>query len=216
MIGAGLPRTGTTSLKGALEKLLNGRCYHMIELQTRVDEQGMLWYQALEGDDDALDTVLAGWDAAVDWPASAVWRRLAARHPDALVVLSHRGDAETWWQSADATVWAAMRSNSNPIQEAFFAKMRELAGLGDDWSEKAASCANYQRHFDEVVETIDPDRLLIWQPTDGWEPLCAALGVDVPDEAFFHRNDRAEFIAKSTAGARAHTEQDAAPDDAEP
>ena len=200
VIGAGLPRTGTTSLKGALEQLLDGRCYHMVELQTRVEEHAMLWYQALEGDDDALDQVLDGWDAAVDWPASTMWRRLADRHPDALVVLSHRGSPSAWWASADVTVWDAMRGAvDNPMIGAFNAKMRENAGFGDDWNEQSAACAHYERHHAEVVEAIDPERLLIWQPTDGWEPLCAALGVDVPDGPFFHHNDRAEFIAKSQA-----------------
>lgn len=211
VIGAGLPRTGTTSLKGALELLLDGPCYHMVELHTRVEEHGMLWYQALDGDDDALDTILDGWVAAVDWPSSILWRRLAQRHPDALVLLSHRADSAAWWASVDATVWEAQRSATEPMFAAFNAKMREAAGLGDDWDDEAVARAHYQTHYDEVVAAIDPSRLLIWQPSDGWEPLCQALGVDVPDEPFFHRNDRADFIRRSRppdAGAEAEGEPD--------
>lgn len=194
VIGAGLPRTGTTSLKAGLEQLLGGGCYHMFELMGRIDPDGMLWAQALGGDMSALDQVLDGWTAAVDWPASLFWRELVERNPEALVVLSHRGSAETWWDSVDATVWAAMRRpDIEPQFAAFNAQMKAKAGLGDDWDDKAAAKAYYDAHYGEVVAEIAPERLVIWEPGDGWGPLCSALGVAEPDTDFFHRNDRAEF-----------------------
>jgi hypothetical protein len=201
VVGAGLPRTGTTSLKAALEQLLGGPCYHMLEMHQRVDEDAPLWWQALEGDLTKLDEVVAGWRSAVDWPASLFWRELAERHPDSLVVLSHRGDAESWWNSVDRTVWAAMRlPNENPRNEMFNQKMRTKAGLGNDWDVEAVAKDLYTRQFDEVVDTVSPDRLLIWQPSDGWGPLCDALGVPVPEDDFFHRNDAAEFRAHMSLG----------------
>lgn len=104
VVGAGLPRTGTSSLKKMLEQLLDGRCYHMRELYEQRVAHGPRWTAALKGESDQLDEVFAGWSAAVDWPASVFWRELAERHRDALVILSHRGSADAWWTSADATV----------------------------------------------------------------------------------------------------------------
>lgn len=198
VIGAGLPRTGTTSLKAGLEQLLGGDCYHMFELMNRVETDGMRWYQALEGDLGVLDALTDGWAAAVDWPAALFWRELAERNPDALVVLSHRGSAETWWDSVDATVWAAMRRpDIEPMFAAFNEQMRAKAGLGDDWDDPEVAKAYYRASYDAVVAEVAPDRLVIWQPSDGWGPLCAALGVPEPDGDFFHNNDRREFRSKA-------------------
>jgi hypothetical protein len=194
VIGAGLPRTGTTSLKAALEQLLGGGCYHMFEFFERVDQHGPLWWRALDGELDALDAILDGWAAAIDWPASLFWRELSERHPDAVVVLSHRGDAETWWRSVDRTVWASMRaSQADPLIGAWNGGLRAAFGLGDDWDDPSVAMAAYRRHFDEVVASVAAERLVIWQASDGWEPLCTALGVDVPATEFFHRNTTAEF-----------------------
>ena len=193
VIGAGLPRTGTTSLKAALEQLLGEPCYHMFELFNDL-EAGISWWQALDGDRDKLTSVLEGYGAAIDWPASLFWRELREMYPDALVVLSHRGDAETWWGSVDRTVWATMRNpDAEPTIAEFNAKMRSKAGLGDDWDDPSAAQAHYQLLYDEVVATVPADKLLIWQAADGWGPLCAALGVPVPDTAFPHLNTGAEF-----------------------
>lgn len=205
VIGAGLPRTGTTSLKGALELLLDGPCYHMFEFFPRKEEHGAAWWQAYDGDPSALDPVLAEWVAAVDWPASVCWQALAERHPDALIVLSHRGDAETWWRSADRSVWEVMRraeanAAEEPVIAAWNNKMRTTAGFGDDWDDPAAAQAVYRRHYDNVIASAPADRLLVWQPEDGWEPLCEALGVDVPDQPFLHRNTGDEFRRRLDEG----------------
>lgn len=198
VIGAGLPRTGTTSLKAALEQLLGGPCYHMFEFFERVKEHGVLWWQALDGDLDKLDTVLDGWAAAVDWPTSLFWGELSERHPEALVVLSHRGSAQTWWDSVDRTVWAGMRRPSpNPMVEPWNEKLRARFGLGEDWDDPAIAMAAYDRHFDDVIAHVPAERLLVWEASDGWEPLCAALGVEVPEADFFHRNTAAEFRERS-------------------
>lgn len=193
VIGTGLPRTGTTSLKAGLERLLGERCYHMTELFGDFDA-GLKWVQALQGDEDALRSVLADYGAAVDWPSAVFWRELITEHPDAVVIHSHRGDAQTWWNSVDRTVWAMMR---RPDIEQVFAEfnvmMRDKAGLGGDWDDPAVAMAHYDALYDEVVATVPAERLLIWQPQDGWPPLCEALGVEIPDEDFFHRNTTAEF-----------------------
>ena len=193
VIGAGLPRTGTKSLKAALEQLLGEPCYHMFEVFDRPDDR-VWWSKALDGDASALSRVLDGYGAAIDWPAACFWRELREMYPDALVVLSHRGDAATWWGSVDRTVWAGMRRPEiEPSIAVFDDKMRRKAGFGDDWDVSSAAQARYQSLYNEVVATVPADRLLPWQPGDGWEPLCTTLGLPVPDVEFPHLNTGAEF-----------------------
>jgi len=193
VIGAGLPRTGTTSLKAALEQLLGGRCYHMFEL-FQEQHAGLLWYGALHGDLDALRQVLADFDAAIDWPSSLFWRELHEMYPEAVVVLSHRGTPDAWWESVNKTVWAMMR---RPDSEQAFAEfnrdMRLKCGLGADWDDPTAAKQMYQALYDQVVATVPAEQLVVWQPSDGWEPLCNALQVPTPHEPFPHHNTRSQF-----------------------
>lgn len=211
VIGAGLPRTGTTSLKAGLERLLDGPCYHMFELHQRFEEDFALWGAALDGDLKSLDAVTDGWNAAVDWPASLFWRELAERNPSAKVVLSHRASPDQWWQSADATVWKALRDHQDrPVVGEFNAKMVAKAGMGDDFGTKAGAQAYYQRQLDGVTAAIAPERLIMWEPSQGWQPLCEGLGLDVPDEPFGHHNTTADFEARVAANdARRLAEREA-------
>lgn len=191
-----MPRTGTNSLKTTLERLTGAPCYHMFEFFERRAADHPRWQAALEGDLDQLDDVLDGWTCAVDWPTSLFWRELVERHPDALVVLSHRADSATWWASADATVWQVMREavdEGNPDRIRFNELMRRRAGLGNDWSDESAARIWYERHNAEVVETVPPDRLLAWEPADGFAPIAERLGLPAPDEPAVHVNTRATF-----------------------
>lgn len=194
VVGAGLPRTGTTSLKASLEMLLDGPCYHMTEFFPRADEDGPPLWAALGGDLDALGPVFDGWDAAVDWPASILWKELADQNPDAKVVLSRRSSPAAWWRSANATVWESMRHVDDKRTAAWNDRMRRRAGFGDDWDDPEAAMARYTAHNDEVIAAIAPERLLIWEAAEGWEPLCNHLGVPVPvGEAPRHLNRSSEF-----------------------
>ncbi|MEM7271464.1 MAG: sulfotransferase family protein [Actinomycetota bacterium] len=196
VVGAGLPRTGTTSLKRMLEQLLAAPCYHMIDLHQRVEEDGPRWARALNGETETLDEILAGFAAAVDWPASVFWRELTDRHPDALVILSHRSSSEEWWASADATVWSVQRQimagDAPELFDGFHQRMRELAGFSHDLAEEAAR-RRYDTHFADVVAHVPDERLLIWHPADGWEPLCERLDVPVPDAKPAHANTTDDF-----------------------
>lgn len=192
VIGAGLPRTGTTSLGAGLERLLDGPCYHMSTLQANVSADLPLWREAFRGDSAALGQVLDGYVAATDWPSSLFWADLAEQHREALVVLSHRGSAQRWWKSLSATIWETMAGES-ARDDPFLGRMRELAGLGSDWQCESSAIAMYERHNKAVIDSIDPDRLLLWQPEEGWAPLCAALGVHEPDQDFFCLNTTADF-----------------------
>src|SRR5579884_4290855 len=107
VIGAGIGRTGTHSLKLALERLLGGRCYHMVEVFQR-PEHIPVWAAAAKGEPVDYRRLLDGYVAAVDWPSAAFWPELAAAFPDAVIVLSSR-DADGWWRSASRTIFEAMR-----------------------------------------------------------------------------------------------------------
>jgi hypothetical protein len=194
IVGAGLPRTGTNSLKLALERLTGGRCYHMLEVSERPGA-AEIWRAAAEGNGADWDALLDGYVAAVDWPASAFWRELAAANPDAPVVLSQRASAEEWRRSVEATIAVALtQTPDDPV----IARGREMGRtlayrFCPEWPHPAAMRAAYERHNAEVRTEIAPERLVEWRPADGWEPLCAALGVPVPDEPFPRTNDAAGF-----------------------
>src|SRR5690242_13736078 len=113
VLGAGLPRTGTTSLSAALQVVLGGRCYHMHEVFKHL-EHVPAWRAATDGQPPDWHEFFRGYTAAVDWPASAFWRELMTAFPNAVVVLSVRADAETWWQSVAATVLPTARNEQTP------------------------------------------------------------------------------------------------------
>ena len=196
IVGAGLPRTGTNSLKLALERLTGGRCYHMLEVSERPGAADA-WKAATEGQAPGWDVLLGGYVAAVDWPASAFWRELAAANPEAPVLLSQRASAEQWWGSVEKTVAVALASPSGDPEIARIREMgRTLARrFCPEWPDPAAAQAAYERHNAQVRAAIASDRLVEWRPADGWEPLCAMLGVAVHDEPFPRTNDAAGFRA---------------------
>jgi hypothetical protein len=196
-IGAGLPRTGTNSLRLALIRLLGGDCYHMFTVKSDPPQAGA-WVRALNGDPSGAREVLSGCTAAVDWPASFFWQDLATENPDALVVLSVRDSPATWWRSFDATVLERKRHPEVlPGDDGSFAVMRDQLldrGLGPGWAAPEAAMAAYQRHNERVRAQCPPGRLLEWSPADGWSPLCAALSTAIPAEPFPRTNSSQEFF----------------------
>jgi hypothetical protein len=198
IVGAGLPRTGTNSLKAALERLLGGPCYHMLEVFEHLDHAPM-WRRALAGDATGWEEALDGHVAAVDWPESAVWQQVATANPTAPVLLSMRKDAETWWSSVDATIMRVLRGDegeTDPEWRAMALELFEQTGLRD--GDPDGCIAAYQRHNAEVRASIPPERLVEWHPGDGWEPLCSALDVAVPDEPFPHLNTREDWDRRAS------------------
>jgi hypothetical protein len=171
VVGAGLPRTATRSLKEALERLLGGRCYHMHEV-----------FQHLED--------VPTWRAAV-------WSQLAAANPDAVIVHSIRESPTEWWESVDATIFQVMRKGVKPEHEEWLEMCEALLvrEIGESWDDAGAAQAYYERHNERVRREASAGRLLEWRARDGWEPLCAALGVPVPVHPFPHVNTRAEWTA---------------------
>lgn len=206
VVGAGVGRTGTTSLKHALEKLTDGRCYHMFEVFQH-PESVPLWHAIVRGESDDFEAVMAGYTTAVDWPAAAYWPELAAANPDAIVLLSTRATPEVWWASMEKTIVNVLTMElppDNPGMALHRAMVSELfeRRFTAGWREPEAAMAAYERHNARVRSEVPAERLLEWQPGDGWEPLCEALGVAVPDEPFPHENTSEEFQG-NVEGSRA-------------
>lgn len=195
VVGVGFGRTGTNSLKLALERLLGGRCHHMHEVFERPELVG-LWTDAAAGRPD-WDAIFDGDVATVDWPAAAFWRELVARYPDAPVLLSKRETPQAWWTSARRTIFESLEANdAAPEAAAWMTTVRGLLeSQGVDPSDQARSEAAYERHIAEVRAQVPAGRLVDWTTGDGWGPLCTGLGVPVPDEPFPHVNTAAEFRA---------------------
>jgi sulfotransferase family protein len=206
VIGAGLPRTGTHSLRVALKQLLGGECYHMSYVFERENVDVPQWQNAVDSKPVDWDSVLEGCTATCDWPSSVFWREQAEMCPDALIVLSVRDDPEVWWRSADRTVWPVLR-NGLPGQAGndWHLMVRALAQrlFGDGWSDHDVATAGYERWNADVVRSAPADRLLVWNAKQGWAPLCERLGLDVPDEPFPVTNTSEEWAARDEENARA-------------
>lgn len=196
VVGAGLGRTGTNSLKMALEQLLGGPCYHMIEVFGRPDDVDV-WRRAAEDEPVDFASFPEGFVACVDWPGGSFWREMADANPDAVILLSTRESSEAWWKSASETIFAVMDRGPQDMPAEWVAMVdaifrhRFTPNVGD----KGEAIAAYERHNADVRANADPARLVEWKPSDGWEPICKALGLAVPDEPFPHANTTADFRA---------------------
>ena len=200
VIGAGLGRTGTNSLKVALETLLDGRCYHMYELLERPGDTAS-WEDAVAGRPVDWGSLLREYRASVDFPAAVFWRELLEANPQAVVLLSSRDSTETWWASCERTIVPSL-SGEVPPDQPDWARRRAMniqvlrTRLTPQWPDPDAVRAAYERHNAEVRREVPGEKLIDWRPGDGWEPICGALGVPVPDIPFPHENTAADFQAR--------------------
>jgi hypothetical protein len=198
VVGAGLGRTGTLSLKLGLERLLGAPCYHMSEVFVH-PEHVALWHAAARGDPIDWHALFASYAAAVDWPVGSFWPELSEAFPEALIVLSTRS-AESWWQSASQTIFPTSAKAAGTPWHAMWmelARTRFTPQLDD----RTAAIAAYERHNAEVRARAPKERLLEWTAQDGWSPLCRALGVPVPAEPFPHANSTEEFLGRHLGGS---------------
>lgn len=205
VIGAGYPRTGTLSLKLALEHLGFGPCHHMIEV-IHNPAQALLWAHAYDEDGIDFDEVLKGYNSSCDAPSCFMYRELAARYPDAKVVLSIRS-AESWWKSASSTVmkvgaggppFPAVRDMMENIAK--YAQRHGRPIHNPAISDPEAAMSVFNRHNEEVRRTIPRERLLVFEAKQGWEPLCKFLGVPVPSIPYPRVNTTEEFQAGFAEG----------------
>jgi hypothetical protein len=194
VVGAGVGRTGTNSLKVALEQLLGEPCHHMYEIF--VDpSQIPLWTDAIEGRPVDWSTMPMGYGALVDWPGASFWPELTEANPDALVLLSVR-DPEDWYKSASNTIFQVF-DNAPPEMMPWIESMRQLLGerFSNNLGDPGEMMTAFENHNDAVRRAIPAERLLEWSPGDGWDPICERLGLEVPDEPFPKTNDTNQWRA---------------------
>ena len=188
IVGAGVGRTGTHSLKIALEQLLGGTCHHMIEVFTRPDHVES-FTGAINGQPTDWAALYDGFTAMVDFPGSLFWRETAAAFPNAPVLLSSR-DAHDWYRSASNTIFESI-SGDDPWMTAMRKAFNDR--FCDDLHNEDAMVAAFERHNADVRAEIPPSRLIDWTPSDGWDPICAALQLPVPDMPFPLTNTTKDF-----------------------
>ncbi len=195
VIGFGLGRTGTYSLKTALEELQLGPCHHMERVAQNMPVQLPLWNELLKNPTD-FEAVYKGMQSAVDWPTAAFYKELYENYPNAKFILTHRSK-ESWAESFGSTIYKLLSDRENapaPIQEwlNMVVKVIERSGfpMGLDFDGLAE---RYEAHNKAVRDLIPPEQLLVYQVKEGWEPLCKFLNVEIPTSEFPRTNNREEF-----------------------
>jgi hypothetical protein len=198
VIGAGFGRTGTMSLKLALEQLGFGPCYHM-EVVFQTPEHLPVWHKAVDGTLPDWNAFLGAFGSVVDWPTTHFWRELYEASPDAKVILPIRS-AESWWESYAATIMQflqiVLQDPSHPAfsQTELCRKMIGEQCFGTHYQDREAAIAAYHRRTEDVRAHVAPDRLLEYQLGSGWAPICEFLGVPIPARTFPRSNQRDEFF----------------------
>ena len=195
VIGAGVGRTGTNSLRLALNELGLGPCHHMEEVAMNLPTQVPLWQAAVEGHAD-WEAIYNGYRSAVDWPTAGFFRELHAAYPDAKFILSVR-NPESWVESFSETTYALMagKDQAPPHMHAWFDMAIPVLGktgfpLGLN---KAGLAQAFMAHSAAVKYAIPAENLLVYEVKQGWEPLCNFLDVPIPATAFPKTNNRADF-----------------------
>lgn len=205
VIGAGVGRTGTYSLKLALEQLGFGPCHHMEEVILDPPRHMPLWLAALAGKPD-WEAVFDGYNSAVDWPTAAFWPELAAHHPGAKVILTAR-NPESWYASFSQTIFKFLSSRDEappPMQAFIDFGTAVIARSGFTIkSSRDDILKAFADQGDAVIGAIPAERLLVYRVKDGWEPLCRFLGKEVPTTPFPRSNDRDEFWNRLRGGPTA-------------
>ena len=203
VIGAGFGRTGTLSLKIALEALGLDKCYHMMEVM-RNESHAAEWRKAARGEAVNWEALYTGYRATVDWPSASFWRELRAVYPEAKVILTLR-DSQQWYTSVMNTIWKFSSPAAGESRTQLDETGMERSMMGDEiiWQgvfggrmqdrDHVIEC--YEEHNQEVIDTVPADKLLVYRPGDGWEPLCGFLQKTVPDTDYPKVNSTEDFSA---------------------
>lgn len=213
VIGAGFGRTGTLSLKHALEQLGYNKCHHMLEIFA--DPAGQLphWNKLVDTGSADYDAMFSGYKAVVDFPGSIYYKQLMAKYPEAKVILTVR-DAEKWYKSAHDTIYSAVPGGFDKFMMSMVSIFKpQLRGtikaidfaekcvwkgfFKNNFADKANTIKFYNEWIEDVKKSVPADKLIVFEVKDGWEPLCAFLNKPVPSTPFPKVNDTAEFIARA-------------------
>jgi hypothetical protein len=202
VIGTGFGRTGTDSMREALNILGLGPCHHMLEVNAS-DEQKRLWRARARGENAGWEVLFAGYNSCVDWPSAHYWRELIDAYPEAKVILTYRSP-ESWWASFEKTIVQGIAQSSD-LASLGIALIRDQV-FGGRPGDRAHALALYEANVAAVKATVPASRLLVHDLGDGWEPLCKHLGVPVPAAPYPSRNSTDDFkraiLAEPPSGGR--------------
>ena len=199
VIGAGFGRTGTLSLKHALERLGFTKCYHMMELDIERDED-LAWSALHRGESVDFDTLFAGYQASVDWPSCNFWREQLEHYPQAKVILSER-DPQRWYESVMNTIYPSSRAMLGVQDPAVRRRVKMVYEVIWDGvfngriEDREYAIDVFLEHNRRVKDALPADRLLVFEASQGWAPLCEFLGLPVPLEDYPRVNSTEDFQA---------------------
>jgi len=198
VIGAGFGRTGTRSLKTALEELGFGKCYHMEEIMKN-PRHLKYWAEIMNDGKADWETLFRGYQSATDWPVAVYYQDLMAAYPDAKIILTVR-DPESWHVSIMNTIYQLSRkfarfSRLIPAVHRFLRGMEKVIWediFHNKLEDRAHAIEVFKDHIEEVKRVVPQERLLVFEARQGWEPLCAFLNVPVPaNKPYPHKNNGA-------------------------
>jgi hypothetical protein len=204
VIGAGFGRTGTMTLKAALEELGVGPCYHMVEVLWGDTSRLPLWQAAASGEEVDWKQVFDGFESTVDWPGCTFWEPLMEVFPEAKVLLTVR-DPDAWYESAKNTIYASLiagqkgelkEGNEEPPSPEAFGMIASLIWQGTfhgKFEDKAYAIAKFHEHNEAVKSRVPKERLVVHEVREGWKPLAQMLGVPEPQTEFPRLNDKVAF-----------------------
>jgi hypothetical protein len=205
VIGVGVARTGTVSLKAALERLGFGPCFHSRHVLDD-PERLPLWDAAAGGQPVDWGVLFAGYRSSVAWPGAAFWRQLLAHYPDAKAVLTER-DPDRWYDSVRQSIYQLTGGGTdNELAEAARQHIPSVAAMrrfnrkliwdgffDGRFADREHALRAYADHNAAIRREVPADRLLVFKVTEGWQPLCDFLGVPAPQDAFPRLNDQESF-----------------------
>ena len=189
LIGAGFGRTGTDSMRQALETIGMGPCHHMKEVNDSA-EQTALWRAVAGGGAADWQQIFSSYQSSIDWPSAYYWRELSATYPDAKILLTVRS-AESWYDSMSKTICKVIRTSNDP--QSLGVNLIGNQVFSGRYDEREHAIAVFEKNNADVRATFPPERLLVYRLGDGWEPLCRFLDKPVPDTPFPHTNSAREF-----------------------
>lgn len=206
VVGAGFGRTGTMSLKSALEQLGFMKCYHMFEVSLN-EGHVELWRTLGRGEKVDLEALFEGYQASVDWPSCNYWREQLEVFPDARVILSRR-DPERWYESVMNTIYPSTLAGlkaEDPVIKARVQMAFEViwdAVFDGRMQDKDHVISVFEAHNQDVIDSVPAEKLLVFEAREGWAPLCEFLEVPVPDMPYPKTNTTEDFLAMVKARAQ--------------
>ena len=195
VIGAGFGRTGTLSIRYALEELGYKPCYHMKAALTR-PWHIPFWLRAIKGKKVNWRLFFRKYRATIDWPACEFYKQLMEEYPDAKVILNVR-DPQEWYDSSYKTIYRIQNYFPWWFPKIFVKMQQKLIWEGrfeGRFEDRDFAIGNFIRHIEEVKEHVPEDKLLIYDVKDGWGPLCRFMQAEEPQKPFPHHHEQKEYL----------------------